>query len=572
MTDTLDITPEQRAMLLALLRRFIPGVAVWAYGSRVKGTARPYSDLDLVVFTLPSQRPLISELKETLDESNLPFLVDVLVWSELPERFRRNIEEKYVVVQEGESETAEGFRGIIERDRVVVQVKEKKEGSVERLPMTWRYLSIDEIKSDEDGAIAIGPFGSRMKADLYTAYGVPVIRGSNISETRAWKGEWVYISNETADSMPNCNVKENDLVFPHRGSIGEVAIIPNDQPRYMLSTSLMKLRCDTKKANPLYVFYYFRYSEGRHQILKFASQVGTPGIGQPLTSLRSLQVPLPPITEQRAIAQVLGALDDKIELNRRMNADLEAMARALFKDWFVDFGPVRAKAEGRPAYLVPEIWDLFPDALDDEDKPVGWISSPLAGVADLNPREKLIKGDPAPYLEMSALPTGGGWPEPPVLRPFEAGSKFRNGDTLLARITPCLENGKTAFVHCLEDGQVGWGSTEFIVIRPIKPFPEEFGYLLARDPRFRDFAIQSMTGTSGRQRVQVDSLACYEITAPRTDLLSIFGSFVKPCFKQIKANAEESQTLAHLRDLLLPKLITGEIRVRDAEKAVEAAL
>ncbi|MBF0176779.1 MAG: nucleotidyltransferase domain-containing protein [Magnetococcales bacterium] len=111
MTDTLDITPQQRAMLLALLRHFIPGVTVWAHGSRVKGSARPYSDLDLVVFTHPGQRPLISELKEALDESNLPFLVDVLVWSELPERFQRTIEEKYVVVQGENEKASEGFRG-----------------------------------------------------------------------------------------------------------------------------------------------------------------------------------------------------------------------------------------------------------------------------------------------------------------------------------------------------------------------------------------------------------------------------------------------------------------------------
>ncbi|MBF0182664.1 MAG: restriction endonuclease subunit S [Magnetococcales bacterium] len=319
-------------------------------------------------------------------------------------------------------------------------------------------------------------------------------------------------------------------------------------------------------------FLYYALSAKKMNLLESVEAAGH-GTGRlPTDRLRLLGIPKVHVSTQRAIAQVLGALDDKIELNRRMNADLEAMARALFKDWFVDFGPVRAKAEGRPAYLASEIWDFFPDALDHKDKPVGWISSPLSEIAELNPRERLGKGESAPYLEMSAIPTVGCWPETPVLRSFEAGSKFQNGDTLLARITPCLENGKTAFIRCLKDGQVDWGSTEFIVIRPMMPFPEEFGYLLARNPKFLEFAIQSMTGTSGRQRVQVDSLASFEVTVPQTKLLSVFGSIIKPWFAQIMANAEESQTLSQLRDLLLPKLISGEIRVRDAEKAVEAAL
>ena len=565
---SLDLMPEQMATLHLLLRRFMPGVTVWAYGSRVKGTARPYSDLDLVVFTTPGQRPLISELKEALDESNLPFPVDVLAWDDIPASFHRNIEEKYVVVQEGNEKASEGFRGIIERDRVAVQDKEEKERSVERLPVTWRFLSIDEIKSDENGAIAIGPFGSRMKADLYTDYGVPVIRGTNISETRSWKGEWVYISNEIADSMPNCNVKENDLVFHHRGSIGEVAIIPNDQPRYMLSTSLMKLRCDTKKANPLYVFYYFRSSEGRHQILKFASQVGTPGIGQPLTSLRSLRVPLPPIGEQRAIAAVLGALDDKIELNRRMNADLEAMARALFKDWFVDFGPVRAKAEGRPAYLVPEIWDFFPDALDDEDKPVGWRFGVLNEVADsprrsVNPAEV---SEDTPYIGLEHMPRSSvalaDWAHAGKVTSNK--SVFKKGEFLFGKLRPYFHKVGIAAIN-------GICSTDIVVV--CSKGKEWSAYVLAcisSDP-FVNYTNQLSNGAK-MPRTSWDDMGAYEVCLPGKSVAQAFENTVTPMLEQVIVNIHESKTLAHLRDLLLPKLITGEIRVRDAEKAVEAAM
>ena len=436
----------------------------------------------------------------------------------------------------------------------------------------WPTLELGELAATDAGAITIGPFGSRMKADCYVPYGVPVIRGTNISETRSWKGDWVFVSDEFADTLLNCNVKKDDLVFPHRGSIGEVAIVPGDRRRYMLSTSLMKFRADRNKAHPLFLFYYFRSSIGRSEILRFSSQVGTPGIGQPLSSMRQFRVTVPPLETQAAIANLLSTLDDKIELNRQTNATLEAMARALFKDWFVDFGPTRAKAEGRVPYLASHLWELFPDALDDEDKPVGWDVGELHDIVELNPRESLKKGSDAPYLDMAALPTSGPIPEKPIPRPFSSGMRFRNGDTLLARITPCLENGKTAFVQSLPDNTVGWGSTEFIVLRAKSPVPESWTYLLARDPMFRAHAIQSMTGTSGRQRASSEALAAYPVTIPDAPIWQAFGNLIGPMFTRIKAAGAESETLAQTRDLLLPKLMSGEIRLREAERIAEAAL
>jgi type I restriction enzyme S subunit len=180
------------------------------------------------------------------------------------------------------------------------------------------------------------------------------------------------------------------------------------------------------------------------------------------------------------------------------------------------------------------------------------------------------KGTLAPYLDMAALPTNGSWPDPPTLREFGSGMRFRDGDTLLARITPCLENGKTAFIQSLPQGALAWGSTEFIVLRPKAPVPAEYGYLLARHSAFREHAIRSMTGTSGRQRVQANSLAEFKVASPPdTKIWKVFGEFVTPCFKGIKANCEASQTLAQLRDTLLPKLISGELRVKEAERFME---
>jgi type I restriction enzyme S subunit len=172
------------------------------------------------------------------------------------------------------------------------------------------------------------------------------------------------------------------------------------------------------------------------------------------------------------------------------------------------------------------------------------------------------RGTIAPYIEMAALPTSGSCPDEAVLREFTSGTRFRNADSLLARITPCLENGKTALVQSLPEDTVGWGSTEFIVMRSIPPVPAEYPYLLGRDEGFRDHAIQSMTGTSGRQRVQIDALAPYLLPFPPTDVWAKFGSLVRPMFADIETTRKESQSLAAQRDALLPRLVSGKLQVQ----------
>jgi len=301
---------------------------------------------------------------------------------------------------------------------------------------------------------------------------------------------------------------------------------------------------------------------------------------------------IPPLPEQRAIAHILGTLDDKIELNRRMNQTLEEMARAIFKSWFVDFDPVRAKAAVRREHpnwsnaqvsraacpnLKPEIAELFPDEFENSELgeiPKGWRVAALPDVIEVNPTRVLRKGEVAPYLDMANMPTRCHTPDVVVERPFGSGMRFMNGDTLVARITPCLENGKTAYVDFLEDGQVGWGSTEYIVLRPKPPLPPEFGYCLARSVEFRDFAIQSMTGSSGRQRVAADSLAHFHLVVAPKPIAEKFGEAITPLLARGSKATAESRTLAALRDTLLPKLISGELRLPAAvrDRAAQAGV
>jgi type I restriction enzyme S subunit len=172
---------------------------------------------------------------------------------------------------------------------------------------------------------------------------------------------------------------------------------------------------------------------------------------------------------------------------------------------------------------------------------------------------------------MKNMPTQGHAPDAWIDRPAGSGMRFMNGDTLLARITPCLENGKTTFVDFLNNAQVGWGSTEYIVLRPKPPLPPIFAYCLARTREFRDYAIQNMTGTSGRQRVAANALDHYHIAAPPQSVALTFGEIAQPLFDVIRCSMNESRTLARIRDYLLPKLLSGDVRINGQGTSLDPA-
>jgi len=275
------------------------------------------------------------------------------------------------------------------------------------------------------------------------------------------------------------------------------------------------------------------------------------------------------------VGEIVAALNERITLLRETNTTLEAIAQALFKSWFVDFDPVHARARGeQPAGLAPEVAALFPDSFEESPLglvPRGWSLSQLSEAYEINPTRKLKKGEMAPYLDMASVATSGHTVAGVSDREMGSGTKFINGDTLLARITPCLENGKTAFVDFLSQEQTGWGSTEFVVLRPKAPLPAYHGYLLARHPAFREHAIQSMSGTSGRQRVQNDVLGRYLVIVPSEKVAMAFNDVISPLQQKITENHRQAQTLANLRDTLLPRLITGQLRLPDAEAMVAEA-
>lgn len=399
-----------------------------------------------------------------------------------------------------------------------------------------------------------------------------LIRSQNVYNDGFHHDGLAYIDEQHASQLTNVEVCLGDVLLNITGD--SVARVCQVDPKVLparVNQHVAIVRPDPKKLDSRFLRYLLVTPEMQSKLLSWA---GSGGTRNALTKgmIESLEVLAPENpTEQRAIAHILGTLDDKIELNRRMNQTLEAMARALFKSWFVDFDPVRAKAEGRDSGLPKPLVDLFPDRLEESELgeiPAGWWVASLPDLIDVNPRRSLRKGQVSPYLDMSNMPTRGHSPDVVVGRPFGSGMRFINGDTLVARITPCLENGKTAYVDFLEAGQVGWGSTEFIVFRPKGRLPEEFAYCLARSDEFREFAIQSMTGSSGRQRVAVESLSHYLLAAPSKEVAAAFGTAVRPFFSKARVAIQQNRVLTLLRDTLLPRLISGELRINDAERMV----
>jgi type I restriction enzyme S subunit len=433
----------------------------------------------------------------------------------------------------------------------------------------WPLKTIAECAADEPYSTQIGPFGKALTPDAYIPAGVPLLRGVNVNNGRFYDDDYVFISEADADRLAKFESFPGDVLLVHKGSLGKIGLMPKNRrfARYIMGNSMLRVKCDVTKLLPDFLRYWLQSPDGQSYLLGRVSQVGVPQIQRPLTTLREAALPVPPLMEQQAIVGILGALDDKIEQNRRTGRKLEELARAVFKAWFVDFEPVKAKSAGAKSFpgMPRAAFAALPSRMIDSKLgpvPEGWPVKPIANAFEVNPARRLAKGQDAPYLDMKNMPTDGHAPDKWEKRPHGSGMRFINGDTLVARITPCLENGKTAFVDFLNDGEVAWGSTEYIVLRPKPPLPEVFAYCLARNTEFREFAIQNMTGTSGRQRVAATALDHFQAAIPDARTAQGFGEVVSPLFECIRAAKNESAKLAALRDYLLPRLLSGRVRVQ----------
>ena len=511
------------------------------FGSRATGTNTVSSDVDIVLFgdrlTLTDQ----ARLATTLDEIPMAQSVDLLLYDSIHDRT---------------------LREHIRRQGVEWYARPTRD---ERCDTTSDFISEWPVVTVEDLSekVAMGPFGSSIKVSTFVPDGVPIISGQHLHGVRVDDAPgFNFITHEHAKRLANANVRRGDVIFTHAGNIGQVAYVPECSRfgRYVISQRQFYMRCDSSEAMPEFVTLYFTSAEGQHQLLANASQVGVPSIAQPVTYLRTLQVPLPPLSEQRAIAHILGTLDDKIELNRWMNATLEAMARALFRSWFVDFDPVRAKMEGRDTGLPKEIADLFPNRLMNSELgevPEGWSVGTLGHIA-ASPRRAI---DPArvaigtPYIGLEHMPRKSvaltAWGRAGSVSSNK--SAFEKGDILFGKLRPYFHKVGIAPVN-------GVCSTDIVVLKARLPRWFAFVLTCVSSSAFVSYANQTSTGTK-MPRTSWHTMSKYEHCQPTDAIAAAFQQVVSPMLERIVVNVHELRILGRLRDSLLPKLISGELRV-----------
>jgi len=360
----------------------------------------------------------------------------------------------------------------------------------------------------------------------YKTDGISLIRSQNILDFTFSKNGLAFIDDNQAKELSNVEVKESDVLLNITGdSVARVCQVPKDVLPARVNQHVAIIRPNGDVLDPYFLKYYLLNPKTKEFLLGLGSSGATRNA---LTKamIENLEIVAPTVTAQRRIAAILTALDDKVELNRRMNETLEGIAQAVWGEWF-----------GKE-----DTSDLIE----------------LGEVVDFNPRVSITQEEEVVYVEMRDVPERGMCISGFVKKPFTNGSKFQMHDTLLARITPCLENGKTAFVNFLKPGEKAFGSTEFIVMRAKEGISPFYVYLVAREERFRQFAIGSMVGSSGRQRVQSEILPSFEVAIFDIKKMAKFHAFAKPIFEEIFLNFQQSQTLTALRDALLPRLMRGE--------------
>ena len=542
MTASLDITAKQSKEIATLLSSYLPGVRIWAFGSRVKWSARPESDLDLVAFATPEGKARIAELGEAFEECSLPFRVDLHVWRELPESFRKNIEAEFIVLQE-----AGPTRGVSDSDMV------------------------GEVQLGDVANVIMGqsPPGSTYNE---AGEGLPFFQGVRDFNYR-------HPSVRVFCSVPTRIAQPEDILFSVRAPIGRVNVA-NIECSIGRGLSIIR---SCSRSDSRFIEFVLRGMEQSWQIIEGGGSV----FGNTTKrDIETLHIPWPkkPL-ERETIASILGALDDKIELNRRMNETLEEMVRAIFKSWFVDFDPVRAKAAGQqPHGLKPEIAALFPDAFEDSELgeiPWGWT---ITSLADQITAKKGLSykgqylcepGEGLPMHNLNSVYEGGSYKNEGLKwykGEYRPAHLLRPGDVIVTNTEQGFDYLLIGYAAIVPEryGQEGLFSHHIFRIQPeVKSYlPMWFTYLLLRTRRFHDVIAGYSNGTTVNM-LPLDGLQKPKFVLPPEEIVEQFGRLFNPTQQRLESIYDENMFLAALRDTLLPKLISGELGVKGAEKFLE---
>ena len=432
----------------------------------------------------------------------------------------------------------------------------------------WPYKRVEEIALK----VAMGPFGSSIKVETFTDTGIPIISGQHLRDAELTDSEFNFITEEHADSLKNANVQRGDVIFTHAGNIGQVAFIPNHSKyqRYVISQRQFYLRCDTSIILPEFVVYYFKSPEGQHKLLANANQVGVPSIARPSSYLKTIEVPVPSIEEQQVVVRNIKALDVKIRANRRINQTLEAMAQAVFKSWFVDFDPVKARIA----------------AIEQGQDPLRAAMRAISGKTDLEldqmPREHhdqlaataALFPDTMQESELGAIPKGWQVKRVGDLIELAYGKALKSTDRQEGAV-PVYGSGGITGCHnealvphgAIIVGRKGTVGSLYWEDDPFYPIDTTFYVNPKAVPMtYCFYAMQTLglnkmntdAAVPGLNRENVYRL---ELVKPSTPVLNAFDGLVAQIRKTMQANETTGQSLAELRDTLLPKLLSGELSV-----------
>ncbi|WP_254602536.1 restriction endonuclease subunit S [Sphingomonas bacterium] len=415
----------------------------------------------------------------------------------------------------------------------------------------WSTVKLDDVAS-------LGG-GFAFKSSQYTSSGRFVLRTVNITDDYAITREGsAFISEDDAQEYGRFSLRENDTLFVMvAATLGKVGLVRKKDLPALLNQNMWVIRAREGQIDPTYLHYVFR------ELSKIPlAWVGGSARGfLRRDDVRNLPFALPPMELQTRIAELLCALDDKIDLNRRMNETLEASARALFRDWFVDFAPTRAKAEGRPAHFAPDFWSLFPDQLGDDGVPEGWSETPLDQIADFLNGLALQKFPPAPdeaslpVIKIGELRSGVSASSNRASTNVPTKYIVGDGDFLFSWSGSLLAKFWTEGAGALNQHLFKVTSDTF----PAWLFSHWVWHHLAE---FQAIAASKAT-TMGH--IQRGHLSAATTITPSPATLAKMSEFMQPLLDQIIGNLLECRTLATTRDALLPKLMSGELRVRDAE-------
>lgn len=427
--------------------------------------------------------------------------------------------------------------------------------------MSYDLVTISEIIDE----ISMGPFGSNIKVECFVDDGIPVLNGSNVDTVKLREDNFRFVTPEKADSLGKANAFRGDIVVTHRGTLGQIAIIPTDSKyqRYVISQSQFRMRCNLERVLPEFVVYYFHTREGQYQILSNKSQVGVPALARPTTTFQSLTLPLPSLAVQKKIIQILFCLDDKIELNNRINKNLETQAQAIFKSWFVDFEPFQGGE-----FVDSEIGKI----------PKGWragtlndlVESTLGGdwgkevpLGNYTKEVYCIRGADIPEINKG---NKGKMPARYILPKNFASKQLCNNDIVIeiSGGSPTQSTGRATLItqFLLERYDKDMVCTNFC--KAIKPRAKYsyFIYYLWQYLYNKGVMFSYENGTTGIKNFDINGFLSEEtVVIPPCEISEEFLNVIMPYVKLTYSNGQQNQTLSTLRDTLLPKLMSGEIQI-----------